>query len=176
MILDQYKVDVPVGRSGEWRVERFSVTEEEASRERMRAAFSVGGRGVPQGTYTRLMRCGTVVMSDTPDEIRDHLSAIRKARGHCLVNGLGLGMVAAGMLNAAAEKVTIVEKSQDVISLVAGHYKSIFGDRICVIHSDAFDYKPQRGERFGYVWHDICLLYTSPSPRDRTRSRMPSSA
>ena len=24
--------------------------------------------------------------------------------------------------------------------------------------------------------YDICLLYTSPSPRDRTRSRMPSSA
>ena len=29
------------------------------------------------------------------------------------------------------------------------------------------------------IWNDylyICLLYTSPSPRDRTRSRMPSSA
>ena len=25
-------------------------------------------------------------------------------------------------------------------------------------------------------WFDNCLLYTSPSPRDRTRSRMPSSA
>ena len=25
-------------------------------------------------------------------------------------------------------------------------------------------------------WNCICLLYTSPSPRDRTRSRMPSSA
>ena len=25
-------------------------------------------------------------------------------------------------------------------------------------------------------WGDDCLLYTSPSPRDRTRSRMPSSA
>ena len=25
-------------------------------------------------------------------------------------------------------------------------------------------------------WHRSCLLYTSPSPRDRTRSRMPSSA
>ena len=24
--------------------------------------------------------------------------------------------------------------------------------------------------------HEFCLLYTSPSPRDRTRSRMPSSA
>ena len=25
-------------------------------------------------------------------------------------------------------------------------------------------------------WLEDCLLYTSPSPRDRTRSRMPSSA
>ena len=35
---------------------------------------------------------------------------------------------------------------------------------------------------YGLVWHMLsdlcynCLLYTSPSPRDRTRSRMPSSA
>ena len=28
----------------------------------------------------------------------------------------------------------------------------------------------------GYAWSYDCLLYTSPSPRDRTRSRMPSSA
>ena len=28
----------------------------------------------------------------------------------------------------------------------------------------------------GSTWHAACLLYTSPSPRDRTRSRMPSSA
>ena len=26
------------------------------------------------------------------------------------------------------------------------------------------------------TYHEVCLLYTSPSPRDRTRSRMPSSA
>ena len=26
------------------------------------------------------------------------------------------------------------------------------------------------------AYHQACLLYTSPSPRDRTRSRMPSSA
>ena len=35
-------------------------------------------------------------------------------------------------------------------------------------------------ERDGYAYFpsvlDACLLYTSPSPRDRTRSRMPSSA
>ena len=27
-----------------------------------------------------------------------------------------------------------------------------------------------------YLQNKVCLLYTSPSPRDRTRSRMPSSA
>jgi hypothetical protein len=33
------------------------------------------------------------------------------------------------------------------------------------------------GFKFGRYAHlEICLLYTSPSPRDRTRSRMPSSA
>ena len=32
------------------------------------------------------------------------------------------------------------------------------------------------GEKLTYGDLDICLLYTSPSPRDRTRSRMPSSA
>ena len=33
---------------------------------------------------------------------------------------------------------------------------------------------PPNGEEM--AWAKICLLYTSPSPRDRTRSRMPSSA
>ena len=35
-------------------------------------------------------------------------------------------------------------------------------------------YKPEILETKGEV--DICLLYTSPSPRDRQKSRMPSSA
>ena len=35
-------------------------------------------------------------------------------------------------------------------------------------------WKTERGYDKPLVWN--CLLYTSPSPRDRTRSRMPSSA
>ena len=37
----------------------------------------------------------------------------------------------------------------------------------------------QKADYLGYLeaeTHNYCLLYTSPSPRDRTRSRMPSSA
>ena len=44
-----------------------------------------------------------------------------------------------------------------------------------------YDYSPR--EIVQLLWtenlegiYDACLLYTSPSPRDRTRSRMPSSA
>ena len=35
-------------------------------------------------------------------------------------------------------------------------------------------HKPEYARQF--VDYTFCLLYTSPSPRDRTRSRMPSSA
>ena len=42
-----------------------------------------------------------------------------------------------------------------------------------------FDVTQERINQFADITGDhqwICLLYTSPSPRDRTRSRMPSSA
>ena len=34
----------------------------------------------------------------------------------------------------------------------------------------------ERSPQLNGDWYTNCLLYTSPSPRDRTRSRMPSSA
>ena len=34
----------------------------------------------------------------------------------------------------------------------------------------------QYSDEYRRFWRYHCLLYTSPSPRDRTRSRMPSSA
>ena len=37
------------------------------------------------------------------------------------------------------------------------------------------DYRIQKANEYTKRYSD-CLLYTSPSPRDRTRSRMPSSA
>ena len=41
-------------------------------------------------------------------------------------------------------------------------------------YSDNSDYNPKSQRKL--LLHKGCLLYTSPSPRDRTRSRMPSSA
>src|SRR5664280_3472853 len=51
----------------------------------------------------------------------------------------------------------------------------IIPERLRKRHWDGYQQVMQGGEsRYGHG--DICLLYTSPSPRDRTRSRMPSSA
>ena len=42
----------------------------------------------------------------------------------------------------------------------------------------SLDIKRRRNETYGYstTLNNVCLLYTSPSPRDRQKSRMPSSA
>ena len=47
------------------------------------------------------------------------------------------------------------------------------------VHADVNSYAGDHGQNLSNDVHDTvkgCLLYTSPSPRDRTRSRMPSSA
>ena len=42
---------------------------------------------------------------------------------------------------------------------------------------DYFDWKPSGGWSTAYrTFTNLCLLYTSPSPRDKRQSRMPSSA
>jgi len=153
---ESYKVDVPPGELGDVVVERHEVTEDEARFGAMRAAIHGSRRYVPAGVYTGLKIKNSLVMSDTRDEILDHLEPIRYASGRCLVNGLGLGVVVNGMLmNSDVEDVTVVEINSDVISLVGPHWKDRYGDRLTVIHCDAFSFTPPKGERYGMVWHDI---------------------
>lgn len=142
-------VSIPEGVSGNCRIETFNVSPDQS---RLDAIRSMGRRFVPPGQYTRLLVNGRTMMSDTPDEKRDHWAAVRNAQGHCLVNGLGLGMVANAMaLKDDVSRVTVVEISADVIGLVA----HTLHKKIDVIHADAFDYVPPKGQRYGCVWHDI---------------------
>lgn len=151
-------VDVPEGVSGSWRVERFAVTDEDVRLHNMRCMWSagMGRRTIDAGTYTRLTRGETVVMSDTQAEKWDHYDAVRAARGVILLNGLGLGMVLnACMLKPEVERAIVVEQSSDVIALCAAHYRGKFGARVEIIEADALTYQPPKGVRFGMVWHDI---------------------
>jgi len=153
------KVDVPDGKSGDWEVSTFAISEKAADFENVRALFSYSnhGRYVKAGTYKRLTRNNSVIMSNTPAEISDHLSFIYRAKrngGNILVNGLGLGVALVAILESEkVESVTIIEKSEDVIALVAPSF--INDKRVSIIHVDAFDWKPPKGMRYSTVWHDI---------------------
>lgn len=69
------KVTVPEGEKGNWAVRKFTITDHES---RM-SMFSYGSRAPSSGDYTKLTCGGTVVMSDTHAEMRDHYPAIRNA-------------------------------------------------------------------------------------------------
>lgn len=141
------KVTLPEMSKGPWRIEHFTVDQVDFH-------SMMRGRDVPMGeTYTRLMRNGTLVMSDTPAECRDHLSAYWNAKGSCLINGLGIGMILKNILTKPeVTDVTVVEISQDLIDLVSPYYTD---PRITYVCCDALTYKPEKGKRFQMVWHDI---------------------
>jgi len=153
------KVDVPEGVSGEWLVRRVTVSEEDEMSARLRCALKPQrpARYVPAGTYTQLKRgLLTIVMSDTPDEIDDFREPLNKAKGRCLINGLGLGVVANAMLmKPEVEHLTVIELSEDVIKLVGPWLVDKHGDRVNIIHADAFMWKPPKGAFYDVVWHDI---------------------
>lgn len=156
------KTDVPPGCCGEFAVERYTIVQEQADIHMVRCLL----KGFPQraatpGVYTRLVRTGgtwdrKIVMSDTPAEIRDLYEPVLRARGHCLVNGLGLGIVTEAMLRKdEVESVIVVESSADVIRLVGDYLQDKWSGRLHIEHADAFTYRPPRSLRFGVVWHDI---------------------
>jgi hypothetical protein len=140
-------VSVPVGQKGDWKIERKYV---EPKPWNNHGNF----RHVPNGEYTFLYRGNTLVMSDTPDEKNDHLSAVINAKGNCLIAGLGIGMV----LNAIAAKhevthIDVVEISEDVIELVSEYYNGLYGDKITFHKSSIFDFKPSI--KYDMAWFDI---------------------
>lgn len=141
------KVTLPDMASGEWRIENFKT-------DRQDFHAMLHGRSVPVGeSFTRLMRGHTLVMSDTPAEMRDHWEAVYEAKGSCLLNGLGIGMVLKNiLLKKEVTDVTVIEVSQALIDLVKPHYKDT---RVTFVCADALTYKPPKGKRYDMVWHDI---------------------
>ena len=141
------KVEIPEGKRGPWTVERFEVPKNALR------LFQYGARVPQPGVYTRLLRGQHCVMSDTSAEMRDHYGAVINAKGHILLNGLGIGMLLKGCLKKPeVTKATVIEIAPDVIALVGPHYTD---PRVEIIRADAYAYQPPKGVRYGMVWHDI---------------------
>ena len=156
------RTSAPEGERGNWRISRFTITEEEYTRQLMDQINGLGFRAPPPGEYTALRfrvddpnKQWAVMMSDTPAEMADHIAAIRFCKGHVLITGLGLAMVAEGLCRRPAVKsVTVVEKEADVITLMEEYLREEWDeDRLRIVHADAFTWEADR--KFDTAWHDI---------------------
>ena len=73
-----------------------------------------------------------------------------------------------GEVRIAGELVD--SKNKETLKQIRGKVGIVFQD------PDDQLFMPTVGEDVAFGPYNICLLYTSPSPRDRQKSRMPSSA
>jgi hypothetical protein len=163
---DYIPVNVPDGISGPWEVYSFEVSEEAERFGAMRAMFSTSDRGryVPKGTYKGIKRNNQIIMSNTPNEVRDTYNFLREAKGNILINGLGLGIVLDIILNKVTEdnkpavsSVIVVEISEDVIKLVGPTFNS--DPRVTIVNHDALTYRTK--DHFDAVYNDIWDNITS---------------
>lgn len=177
--LDKYKVNIPEGRSGDWAIEKYTISEIEATIHNLKDQMNCDGRPRPviPGDYTRLVRYDgrgepntfagqglargrlspTVWMSDTPVEILDHVEVIARARGRVLIAGLGLGMCADAILRKPeVEQVIVIELDPDVIKLVMPTLEKRWGSRFNVIRGSIYEL-PTTTLRDFYdtIWFDI---------------------
>lgn len=150
----EIKINVPNASLNHYTIESFVVSKEASRVQAMRALFQNGRGSLPPGNYKRLMRNKFVMMSNTPDEIRDFQTFIWKATGKILVNGLGLGVLLQALLNKPeVAEITVIEISEDIIKLVAPTY--LKDKRVSIIHADAFEWNPPKETHYDCVWHDI---------------------
>lgn len=115
----------------------------------------------PNRLYTRLLtrqhlEAGwRLTMSDTHMERATNWEVLHQARGHVLVAGLGIGMIVVPMLrNPQVKSLTVIESNPDVVALVQPHLPDP-QQKLTVIGSDIFTWRPARGRRFDVIYFDI---------------------
>lgn len=146
----EMQVSVPHGESGGVIIDSIVMDDDTVNRYNLGEMFSHSPRRAYVGTYTGLWigkkAAGNLWMSDTPDEMRDHMDFIRRAEGHVLITGLGLGMVVQACLRKPeVQQVTVVENHPDVVVLVGDHYHRMArenGKHLHIVVSDAYTWKP----------------------------------
>lgn len=108
---------------------------------------------VHDGKYVRLHINGQLMMSDTGMERASNRAFIKNANGHVLIAGLGVGLIVYNILSKpSVTKITIVEKYQDVIDLVAPHFTD---PRIEIVCADIMEHQFDKAVKFDTIYFDI---------------------
>lgn len=114
-------------------------------------------------TFTILRTSTFTWMSDTPLEIEGHRPAIKMAKGHVMVAGLGMGYVALEMAKKkSVEKITVVEIDQELIDLIYPRLEPHLQGKVRVVCQDLFKYRPK--VKFDSIWFDIWRSHTDFLP------------
>jgi hypothetical protein len=162
---------LPTGSSGSFAVRRFEITKEGADDYNRHMAENENAwartRHVSPGMHTGLYEFDTSSwlslvtstdpwMSDTPAEVLDHCNVMIqmvKRGGRVLINGLGLGMIAAYALRRPnVTHVDVIELQGDIINLVGPHLPN--QEKLTLHHVSAYDIE-WNDERWNVAWHDI---------------------
>lgn len=111
----------------------------------------LSGMHIPAGSGDR---SGSIVMEDSPSELRKHLPIWLVGEGRILVTGLGLGCVVRGLL--ASPKVThvdVVEIDKDILDVVGRQFER--NPRVTLHHGDALGIEFPPSDRWDFAWHDL---------------------
>jgi len=147
------KVDIPIGKAGDYEIVKTSPSAWEAFITNMKSP----GRCVYESEIITMLKCKDVIMmSDTEGEMREMWSIVNEAYGHVLIVGLGLGITLREIAKKEeVTKVTVIEISKEIISLVWDHYIEEFGGKIEVINADIFSWRPDKGSFYDVAYYDI---------------------
>lgn len=128
----------------------FKLSHFEIDKLNFRAALD----GVVPGRYVKLTHNGEVVMSNTDMEKRTNRHFVLNAHGDVLIGGLGIGMIVVAIQSSDKVKsITIIEKNQEVIDIVANQLS--LNDKVHIINADVFKWKPGKEQRFDCIYMDI---------------------
>ena len=130
------------------------------------AALHLGLKSNPDKEADVRRKAGMVGLD--PELVRGSETVARKAEVDSLITGMD-GYPKTRTLIANPSNAAIAHDATE--SLTAMEREGGFFSRIRGVATDSLDTVTSFGRDIG-----DCLLYTSPSSRDRTRSRMPSSA
>ena len=92
------------------------------------------------------------------------------------VHPLQTGVILAGHVARADQVANIMAVARDFFPTNVVNQLQVNGNQNIAIKVKIYEVSRSKLRQLGVDWSFICLLYTSPSPRDQRGSRMPSSA
>ena len=111
--------------------------------------------------------------------IMNPTNAVLEERVAALEGGMAAVALSSGQAASAFSIQNVAKAGDNIVSstdLYGGTW-NLFSNTLKDMEASIVSFDNiQKKEQGGLRWVDICLLYTSPSPRDVEESRMPSSA